>query len=311
MGGALFPPPGTIERWAKFIVVGDSFSEGLWDPYPLDDGTLVPDGTESDARQRGWADRLATALSARRVAAGLPELLYANLAIRGKLIGQIAVEQLPDALAQKPDLISVMGGGNDILRPGVDIDTISDQLDSAVAAARQAGADVLMCTGFKASRTLAWTRGAVGQFNSNIWAIAREHGAYVLDLWTMKCLGDLRLWSDDRIHLNSEGHRRVMNAALRGLGLSPDDDDYDALLPPEPEPEPVERVEKVVGHDRAVKVQARALRLKGDAQWAGQHAAPWIARRAERRSSGDGREAKYPTANPWPPQRGSCGQLIW
>jgi lysophospholipase L1-like esterase len=49
----------------SFVALGDSFTEGVGDPYP--DGTF-----------RGWADRFAAQL-----AAASPGLRYANLAIRG------------------------------------------------------------------------------------------------------------------------------------------------------------------------------------------------------------------------------------
>lgn len=47
--------------------MGDSFSEGLDDPYPT-------------GGYRGWADLVAEALAARR-----PGFEYANLAVRGRL----------------------------------------------------------------------------------------------------------------------------------------------------------------------------------------------------------------------------------
>src|SRR3954452_2850975 len=100
-----------IPRWSRYVAIGDSFSEGLWDD---------PDGRE--APQRGWADLLASHLSQRRTAAGESPLLYANLAIRGRLLKSILVEQVPAALSLKPDLVSLVGGGNDILRPTADVD---------------------------------------------------------------------------------------------------------------------------------------------------------------------------------------------
>ena len=51
----------TTPPWTRYVALGDSFSEGLWD---------APDGTE--APLRGWADVLAARLPARRVAAGAP-----------------------------------------------------------------------------------------------------------------------------------------------------------------------------------------------------------------------------------------------
>lgn len=271
------PPP-----WARYVAIGDSFSEGLWDPYPLDDGTPAPAGTESDAKQRGWADRLADALSARRTAEGGPALEYANLAIRGRLLRHILDEQVDLALAMQPDLVSFVGGGNDILRPQADIDVLSARLEQGVAKIRATGADVLLGTGFKAGAGLSWTRGRVGQYNANIWTIARKHGAHVLDLWGLDPLFDLRMWADDRIHLTPEGHRRVADAALVGLGLEPDDADYAVALDPLPP-------------------QAFVERARANAQWARTHVVPWVQRRIKHTSSGDGRAPKWGEPAAWPP----------
>jgi hypothetical protein len=44
-------------------------------------------------------------------------LEYANLAIRGMRMKEIRVGQLDDALAMKPDLLSIFGGVNDLIAP--------------------------------------------------------------------------------------------------------------------------------------------------------------------------------------------------
>ncbi|MCK9794677.1 SGNH/GDSL hydrolase family protein [Isoptericola sp. 4D.3] len=274
-------PPTSAPPWTRYVAIGDSFSEGLWDPYPYDDGTPAPAGTESDAKQRGWTDRLAGALSARRTAAGQEPLEYANLAIRGRLLRHILAEQVDVALAMRPDLVSFVGGGNDILRPQADIDVLSAQLEQGVAKIRATGADVLLGTGFKAGAGLSWTRGRVGQFNANIWTVARKHGAHVVDLWGLDPLFDLRMWSDDRIHLTPEGHRRVADAALVGLGLEPDDAEYAAQLDPLPP-------------------QAFVERARANAQWARTHVVPWVQRRIRHTSSGDGRAPKWADPTAWP-----------
>jgi lysophospholipase L1-like esterase len=278
-------PASPAPRWTRYVAIGDSFTEGLWDPYPSSpDDVVRPAGTD-EAVQRGWADRLADTLSARRLSAGLEPLEYANLAIRGRLLHQIVDEQLSIALDARPDLVSFIGGGNDILRPGVDVDVISQELEDAVVRIRATGADVLLGAGFKAGGALSFTRGRTGTFNANLWSIAQRHGAYVLDLWGMRSLFDLRLWADDRLHLTPEGHRRVMNAALVALRLSPDDADYDVALPPAPA--------------LPLKEKARA-----EAEWAREHVVPWVKRRLTHTSSGDGRAAKWPLPVRWPESRG-------
>jgi len=274
--------PAAPPAWTRYVAIGDSFTEGLWDPYPFDDGSPAPAGTESTAKQRGWADRLADALSARRTAAGQEPLEYANLAIRGRLLRHILSEQLDVALAMRPDLVSFVGGGNDILRPQADVDVLSAQLEEGVAKIRATGADVLLGTGFKAGQGLSWTRGRVGQYNANLWTIARKHGAHVLDLWGLDPLFDLRMWSDDRIHLTPEGHRRVADAALVGLGQAPDDADHAVALDPLPP-------------------QAFVARARANTQWARTHVVPWVQRRIRHTSSGDGRAPKWGEPVAWPP----------
>ncbi|WP_245852477.1 SGNH/GDSL hydrolase family protein [Isoptericola jiangsuensis] len=266
-------------RWTRYVAIGDSFSEGLWDPYPHADGTPAPIGTESDAVQRGWTDRLADSLAART-----EDLEYANLAIRGRKMRQIIAEQLPVALEMEPDLVSLVGGGNDILRPQADIDAISADLEDAVARIRATGADVLMGTGFKAGGALKATNGRVGRYNANVWSIARRQGAFVLDTWGMRSLFDLRLWSDDRIHLTDEGHRRIAQAALVGLGLEPDDATFDEPLP-------------------AAAALALRERARASTQWTRVHVVPWVQRRLRGTSSGDGRTPKWPAAEAWPPSQ--------
>lgn len=262
--------PATSVRWARYIAMGDSFSEGLWDPYP-----------DAPDVQRGWADNLAAALSARRIAAGEAPLEYGNLAIRGRKLRPIIDEQLQVTIDAQPDLVSLVAGGNDILRASADLDAISAALEDAVVALRASGADVLMGTGFKAGAALSWTNGRTGIFNANVWSIARRHGAHVLDLWGMRSLADLRLWSEDRIHLTPEGHQRVANAALVALGLEPDDAAYDNPLDAAP--------------PAAFRDAARA-----NAAWMRQHVGPWVKRRLTGTSSGDGRSAKWPTPQAWP-----------
>ena len=257
-------------QWRSYVAIVDSFSEGLWDVAP-----------ENPDVCRGWADMLALTLSSRRQAAGLSPLSYANLAIRGRLLRPIISEQLPRALDMSPDLISIIGGGNDILRPAVDVDLIAAHLDHAVAQARATGADVLLATGtdFSGRGSLAFTRSRTAIFNSHIWSIAQRHGAYVANMWGHRTISDPRMWAEDRIHLTTQGHRRVADMALVGLGLQPEDPGFDAPLDdPQPKNPRVRARENIV--------------------WAREHVGPWIKRRLTGTSTGDTRVAKYPTLEP-------------
>src|ERR1700712_3009068 len=102
--------------WSRYVAIGDSFTEGIGDPEP-----------QSPGGHRGWADRVAEGL-----AEGTDDFAYANLAIRGRLLNQIADEQVDAALELKPDLISVSAGGNDIIRPGTDPDDISARFEELI-----------------------------------------------------------------------------------------------------------------------------------------------------------------------------------
>lgn len=288
MTGARAAGPAAPVPWTRYLALGDSFTEGLWD-LPADSGgsggrTAGPGPGDEGRRLRGWADRLAETLSARRVAAGDAPLEYANLAVRGRLVRPIVREQLPLALSFEPDLVSLVAGGNDILRPTVDVDAVSAVIDEAVGRLRAGGADVLLATGFDAagSPVIELTRGRVGRFNANLWSIARAHDAFVLDLWGMRSLRDRRVWSEDRIHLRPEGHRRVAQGALVALGLVPDDGLWDVPLSGA-EPLPWRR------------------RASEDARWAREHLLPWATRRLRARSSGDDRAPKDDRPRPVPP----------
>src|SRR5690625_4101108 len=254
-------------QWRKYVAIGDSFTEGLNDVDP-----------HRPEAFRGWADLLAHSLNERVVAGDSgEELQYANLAVRGRLMADVVGDQLETALSMQPDLVSMIAGGNDILRPHVNPDVIALRLERAVIRLRKAGVDVLLGTGMdtKESPIVNKTRGRTALFNAHIWSIARRHGAYVLDLWGMRALRDWRMWSQDRIHLTTDGHKRVTQAALVALGLEADDPNWDVPLEPE-------------------ALQSRLERMQEDAEWLKTHVFPWATRRLRGRSSGDDRVAKRP-----------------
>ena len=174
--------------------------------------------------------------------------------------------------------MSLVGGGNDLLRPGADPDALAVLIEDAVAKLRAAGADVLIATGTDTRQTplLRRIRGRVAIFNANLFSVALRHGAYVLDQWGAAWLQDWRMWDTDRIHLTDEGHRRTALAAAAALGLpGADGEDWRTPLPPQP-PRPLR------------------LAIGEEAAWVRGFVAPWIGRRLRGRSSGDGRTPKRP-----------------
>ncbi len=255
----------------SFVALGDSFTEGLDD--------LSADGSGL----RGWADRFAE-----RVAEVRPGLRYANLAVRGKVLREVADEQVPRAIGMRPDLVSVAAGGNDLLRPRADPDALAGAFDDVVARLRQANCQVVVFAGFDPGTfpLIRLIRGKAAVYNMHLRTIAARRDCHLVDLWSMSVLADPREWSQDRLHLSSDGHRRVALRACEVMGM-PVDADWRMPLPV---------IEPPGGWAGRSAAWLAARRV--DARWARDHAAPWVSRRLRGVSSGDGAAAKRPELLP-------------
>jgi len=249
--------------YTRYVALGDSFTEGVGDP----DETR-PNGL------RGWADRVAEVLATQE-----PEFTYANLAIRGRKMMAILDEQLAPAIALQPDLVTIHAGGNDILRPRCDIDTLMAAYDEAIGALRATGATVVIWTGMDlgGSSIYGRLRGRVATFNELAREIAGRHGTRLLDLWTLREFRDWRMWGIDRLHLSPNGHQLMAMHVLDLLGV-------DHALEPLPLP--------------PVPSLTRTQQVQQDIQWVRDFAAPWVHRRLTGRSSGDGVLPKRPELAP-------------
>jgi lysophospholipase L1-like esterase len=256
-------------RWQSFVAIGDSFTEGLDDPYP--DGRAY----------RGWGDLVAGRLAAETADAG-GGFGYANLAIRGRLFDNIVREQVPAALQMKPDLVSFAAGGNDVLRRNFDAHALMSRFDRVVRDLRAAGADVVLFRFADVTARLPGQRmiaPRVAILNRAVGETAERHGATLVDLWADDEFGNPLLWSMDRLHLSAYGHRRVAAHVLTALKVELDPEWF--AVPARPAPQPW--------------LAARTA----DVQWVGQHFAPWLKRRLTGRSSGDDLSAKRPTLLPF------------
>lgn len=251
-------------RWCSFVAVGDSFTEGLDDRLPHGTG------------YRGWADLVASAL-----AEAAPEFTYANLAVRGRLFARVVNEQVPPATAMRPDLVSFAAGGNDVLRRAFDPHALMDRFDATVARLRASGADVVLFRFADLTARLPGQRmlaPRVELLNRAVGEIAARHGATLVDLWADDEFANPALWSADRLHLSTAGHRRVAAHTLTALGAAPDPTWW-----------------QVPGRrPRRGWLATRG----GDLAWVGRHLAPWVKRRLTGRSSGDYVTAKRPTLTP-------------
>ncbi|SDD25714.1 SGNH/GDSL hydrolase family protein [Actinokineospora iranica] len=252
-----------MHGWDSWIAIGDSFTEGMSD-------------VGAQGHYVGWADRLAETMARQR-----PGLQYANLALRGKMLQEIIDEQVPIAVAAQPDLVTLCGGGNDIITPGTDVDDVAALFESAVVALRAAGSEVLVFTGPdpKVQPLLRRVRGKVAIYNGHLRAIAERHSARVVDLWSMTVLHDRRSWCDDRLHFSTEGHRRIALRAAEVLGVRVDEDWREPLPSEERKP---------------------WLRLRqDDLNWTTTHLLPWVRRQLMGESLGDGLQPKRPELQPY------------
>jgi lysophospholipase L1-like esterase len=250
--------------WQSFVAMGDSFTEGLNDAYP--DGTF-----------RGWADLVAARLA---VDSG-PDFGYANLAVRGRILDQVVDGQLEPALAMRPDLVSFAAGGNDVLRPRVDTQSLVDRIDPVVARLRASGADVILfrfadVTAHLPAQRIMAPRASV--LNDGASRLAERYGCYLIDLFADDAFHHPQMWAPDRLHLSPAGHRRVAAHVLTALGVGVEEDWM--LVPPTPEPTPW------------------LLARGADLRWAREHLVPFVGRHLRGRSSGQFVSAKRPALAP-------------
>ncbi|WP_442784787.1 SGNH/GDSL hydrolase family protein [Arthrobacter sp. CG_A4] len=261
---AMDNPPATAvtHPWTRYVALGDSFTEGIGDPEPASPGG-----------HRGWADRVAEELSH-----GHEGFAYANLAVRGRLLQQIADQQLAHCLSLRPDLVTLSAGGNDLIRPGGDPDLLAEKLDSLVQILGLGGATVVLFNGpDTGSSVLGRVRSKVAIYNENLRTIAARHDAVIADMWSLRQLNDPQMWDADRLHFSPLGHHTIAAMVLDSLNVR------HTLEPLSPKPLP----------QRSWR-EART----GDLVWAREYFMPWVVRRLRHRSSGDGMTAKRPLPGP-------------
>lgn len=252
--------------YSRYVAMGDSQTEGLWDG---DDTVGV----------MGFADRLAVLINEH-----YPGLAYANLAVRGRRIRNLLDEQLPTALAMRPDLVTVCIGMNDVTRPGPFFDGALADLDDLYQQLAGSGATVATTTFPNLAQIvpvgrLLGTR--VVRINAAIRAAAERHGFRLVDLYSAASMTEADTWSSDRVHGSPKGHALFAAAAAEALGLPGSNHDWaqpsDGAAP------------------SSLWTSARSQLL-----WTQNMLMPWLWRHTWGRSTGDGRAPRRPRLDPLP-----------
>ena len=256
-------------QYTRFIVLGDSFSEGMSDEI-------------IDGKYRGWADRVADVLATQT-----PGFTYANLAIRGKLVHQVLDDQVPLALPliDGPNtLVSFHAGANDALRPNYNHNAVRTAYVRAVTKLVETGATIILFTvlekngnGGKASAV--WEE-RMSTFNKIVREVADKFNLLVMDASMDPESSNPNLLAFDRLHLNQLGHYRVAQAVLERIGAPFDLGWKEPVISPKKKPMMIRKAMTFL--------------------WFVTFALPWVWRRIRGRSSGDGRSGKYTSLTSWP-----------
>ncbi|MGH3639071.1 MAG: SGNH/GDSL hydrolase family protein [Mycobacterium sp.] len=254
----------TDGSYLRYVALGDSQTEGLWDG---DDASGV----------KGFADRLAARLEELH-----PGVQYANLAVRGRRIRDVLDDQLPNAIAMRPDLITSCIGMNDVTRPGRTFDNALADIDLLHDRLAETGATIVTTTFPDLEKILPVGRflgGRVLQINAVIRAAAVRHGFRLVDLYDAPSMGDPDVWSPDRVHGSPRGHALFAAAAAEALDLPDSSHDWAA------------------SRADAVRPDFRS-RMYSQALWTQNLLMPWIWRHLRGLSSGNGRGPKRPELEP-------------
>src|SRR3954470_22902416 len=230
--------------FSRYVVLGDSFTEGVGDPHPAS-----PNGL------RGWADHVALALARNN-----PGLRYANLAVRGRRMDEILAGQLQTAVMLEPDLVIVYAGMNDLLLVRNDIDAMMARYADALKTLQQTGAHVLAFTAGDLGTVPLFRRlrGRAAVYNELLRSIADDLGLQLVDFWRFTEFRDPRLWDGDRIHLSPLGHERFAAKVLDTLAVS----------------------HELTSRSAALSASTAPVRdFWSNLRWTAAFAAPWVAKR--------------------------------
>ena len=116
-------------------------------------------------------------------------------------------------------------------------------------------------------------------FNDNVRVVSGRYPTILFEGKKAEFLNTQSFLSSDRLHMNSEGHRRLANAVLEGLGYE-FDPNWRSEIP--------------------ANEKKSTLKPLSNIAWVITFLIPWIWRRLRGKSSGDGRKSKHSEPIIWP-----------
>lgn len=183
-----------------YVAIGDSFTAGT--------------GCEAGA---AWPSQLARALRRRH-----PSLELRNLAFDGATSTDVLERQLPEALELEPDLVTVVCGGNDILRSTrPDVDGYEDRLGSILERLHDGNRSVRIATATAPEgwdflalgpRTRARVEAGLAALNQATRRLARRFAVPCLEVAGHPELANPANYASDGLHPSANGHRRTARA---------------------------------------------------------------------------------------------------
>jgi len=189
---------------AGYVALGDNFTAG-----------------RESALGEPWADRVAAGLGSAN-----PGLRYANLAADGATSADV-LEQLPAAIARRPDLVTVICGANDVLlsaRP--DVAGYEERFSEILQRLRHAlpTAAILTATAPEVwhflelrPRTMARLIAALYDLNAITRNVAARHGVPCLLVAGHPGLSDQDNFCADGLHPSALGHERAAREIAAAL----------------------------------------------------------------------------------------------
>jgi hypothetical protein len=192
--------------WSRFAVLGDSIAMGRGDPT---EGYVTA----------AWGGRVAAALARERDA-----VTYANLAEDRARAADIRDSQLRPALDLEPDLVAMIGGGNDCLfAEEFDIAPVKAALDDIVVALTNRGTTVVTYETVDFPRAFpdpAFEK--LGRRLLELYAatreIARERGTLHVDIYSQPWSSERYLFSEDLQHPTMRAQALAASMTIRVLG---------------------------------------------------------------------------------------------